>query len=50
MKTASIPQKVLDKLGLALDKYDLIRKHEFRDLNFKEYSYAKNITSISAKF
>jgi hypothetical protein len=49
MKTASIPQKVLDKLGLALDKHDLIRRHEFRDPNFKKYSYTESITFISAK-
>jgi hypothetical protein len=49
MKTASISQKILNKLRLALDKYDLIRKYKFRDSNFKGYSYAKNIVSILAK-
>jgi hypothetical protein len=49
MKTASIPQKVLDGLGLALDKYDLIRRHKFRDPNFKGYSYAESIASTPAK-
>jgi hypothetical protein len=49
MKTVSIPQEILNKLKLALNKHDLIRRHKFRDPNFKEYSYAKSITSTSAK-
>jgi hypothetical protein len=49
IKTVSILQKVLDRLRLVLDKYDLIRKYGFRDPNFKEYSYAENIAFISAK-
>jgi hypothetical protein len=50
MKTASIPQEVLDGLGLALDEHDLIRKYRLRDLNFKGYFYAESIASIPAKF
>ena len=49
MKTASISQEVLDGLGLALDEYDLIRRHGLRDPNFKGYSYAESIASTSAK-
>jgi hypothetical protein len=49
MKIAFIPQKILDGLGLALDKYDLIRRYGFRDLNFKEYSYTESIVLISVK-
>jgi hypothetical protein len=49
MKTAFIPQEILDRLRLALNKYDLIRKHRFRDPNFKEYSYAESIASIPIK-
>jgi hypothetical protein len=49
MKIIFIFQKVLDKLRLVLDKYDLIRRHGFRDSNFKGYSYAKSITFILAK-
>ena len=48
-KPASIPQEVLDGLGLALDEYDLIRRHGLRDPNFKGYSYAESIASTSAK-
>jgi hypothetical protein len=29
MKTASIPQKILNRLKLALNKHDLIRRHKF---------------------
>jgi hypothetical protein len=43
MKTAFIPQEILDRLRLALNEYDLIRRHEFRDPNFKGYSYAESI-------
>ena len=49
MKIASIPQAVLNKLGLTLNKNNLIRRHKLRDLNFKKYSYTKNIVFISAK-
>jgi hypothetical protein len=49
IKTAFISQKVLDRLGLALDKHDLIRRHRFRDPNFKRYSYTENIASILTK-
>jgi hypothetical protein len=49
MKTVSIPQEILNRLRLVLDEYDLIRRHRFRDLNFKGYSYAKNIAFIPAK-
>jgi hypothetical protein len=49
MKTASIPQEVLDGLGLALDEHDLIRRHGLRDPNFKGYSYAESIASTPAK-
>ena len=49
MKTASIPQKVLNELRLALNKYDLIRRHRFRDPNFKGYFYIKNIAFTLAK-
>jgi hypothetical protein len=49
MKIVSIPQEVLDRLGLALNEYDLIRRYGFRDPNFKGYSYAKSIASIPAK-
>jgi hypothetical protein len=50
MKTASISQEILNELRLTLDKHDLIRRHEFRDPNFKKYSYAESIISIPAKF
>jgi hypothetical protein len=49
MKTASIPQEILNKLRLALDKYNLIRKHELRNPNFKEYFYTKSIAFIPTK-
>jgi hypothetical protein len=49
MKTASISQKILDGFGLALDKHDLIRRHKFRDPNFKGYSYTENIVFTLAK-
>jgi hypothetical protein len=49
MKTASIPQEILDRLGLALDEHDLIRRHGLRDPNFKRYSYAESIASILIK-
>jgi hypothetical protein len=49
IKTVSIFQEILNKLGLALDKYDLIRRHRFRDPNFKGYFYAESIVFISAK-
>jgi hypothetical protein len=50
MKTVSIPQEILNGLKLVLDKHDLIRRYEFRDPNFKEYSYAKSIAFTLAKF
>jgi hypothetical protein len=50
MKTVSISQEILNKLRLALDKHDLIRRHRFRDPNFKRYSYAESIASTPAKF
>jgi hypothetical protein len=49
IKIASISQKVLNGLRLALDEYDLIHRHKFRDPNFKGYSYVKSIIFISAK-
>jgi hypothetical protein len=49
MKTESISQEILDRLKLALNKYDLIRRHRFRNLNFKKYSYAESIASTPAK-
>jgi hypothetical protein len=49
MKIAFISQEILDRFRLALDEYDLIRRHEFRDSNFKRYSYTENITFILAK-
>jgi hypothetical protein len=49
MKTASIFQKILNGLRLALDKHDLIRKYKFRDPNFKEYFYTENIAFTLAK-
>jgi hypothetical protein len=49
MKTASIPQEILDRLRFTLDKYDLIRRHKFRDPNFKEYSYIESIAFILTK-
>jgi hypothetical protein len=49
MKTAFIPQEILDKLKLALDKHDLIRRHKFRNPNFKRYSYTESIVFILAK-
>jgi hypothetical protein len=39
----------LDELRLALDKYNLIRRHKFRNLNFKKYSYAESIIFILVK-
>jgi hypothetical protein len=50
MKTASIPQEILNGLRFALNKYDLIRRHKFRNLNFKGYSYAESIAFTLAKF
>jgi hypothetical protein len=49
MKIAFISQEVLDEFRFILNKYDLIRRHRFRDLNFKGYSYIKSIAFISAK-
>jgi hypothetical protein len=49
MKTAFISQKILDGLGLVLNEHDLIRRHGFRNLNFKGYSYAESIAFILAK-
>jgi hypothetical protein len=50
IKIVSISQEVLDRLRLALNEYNLIRRHKFRDPNFKRYSYAESIISILAKF
>jgi hypothetical protein len=49
MKIAFIPQEILNGLKLALNEYDFIRRHEFRDPNFKRYSYIKSIASILVK-
>jgi hypothetical protein len=50
MKTVSISQEILNRLRLVLNKHDLIRRHKFRDPNFKEYFYTESIASTLAKF
>jgi hypothetical protein len=49
IKTAFISQEILDRLRFALNKYDLIRRHKFRNSNFKRYSYTESITFILVK-
>jgi hypothetical protein len=50
MKIVSIPQEVLDGLGLALDEYDLIRRHGFATPILKDILMLRALLSLQSNF